>query len=304
MTVFMDKWRDAQATSISFLDWITHSRKAGVLCLSILVSIAVASLWVIGSLAFDKSLADMRAKIDARMSLYSANIVSALEKHEYLPILLSRDPVINEIFQTGLAQSDQDRISRHLNVIQQTAEVSAVYVMDHTGLTRAASNWDQDDSFVGQNFQFRPYFKNAMKGRRGYYFALGTRSKIPGYYVSYPLGDLENPKGVIVVKVSLARLEEAWARARDTVFVTDLNGVAIVGSAQEWLFRTLTPLKANQRDQFLETRQYADAPLKPLQMARREQVDGHTLSLQQDGAPPQSRVLLKKPIRVKPNSFT
>jgi len=252
-------------------------RQANVIIVGCFAALMMGSLWAVGVWAFERSLSEMREKLDARMSLYAANIVSALEKHEYLPVLLSRDPMIQQLFEAGgPVRLDHDRINRHLSVIQQTAEVSAVYVMDRNGTTVVASNWDQEDSFVGQNFQFRPYFKNAMKGRQGYYFALGTTSKIPGYYVSYPLGDLENPVGVIVVKVSLARLEEAWARAQDTVFVSDANGVVIVASAQEWLFRTIAPIKQTQRVTFVKTRQYAETPLKPLQIARAEQVDGHT----------------------------
>lgn len=268
-----DQFQDQTRSSV-WERW-TLSRRGQLILLGVMATLMMGSLWLIGGWAFERSLADMRAKLDARMSLYAANIVSALEKHEYLPILLARDPMITDVFDPSVSHIDLDNINRYLSTIRQISEVSAVYVMDKRGLTIVASNWDQADSFVGQNFRFRPYFKNAMQGRRGHYFALGTTSKIPGYYVSYPIGDLENPQGVIVVKVSLARLEEAWGRARESVFVTDSNGVAIVASAQEWLFRTLEPLNEKQRTQFARTRQYADAPLKALQVARLESLDSH-----------------------------
>ena len=45
-------------------------------------------------------------------------------------------------------------------IVEQTgAEV--MYLMDVSGNTLAASNWDKHDSFVGRNFAFRPYFLEA-----------------------------------------------------------------------------------------------------------------------------------------------
>ena len=60
--------------------------------------------------------------------------------------------------------------------------------MDPDGLTVAAmSNWDAPRAFVGERFGFRPYFCDAMAGRLGRYFALGSTSGQRGYYFAYPV---------------------------------------------------------------------------------------------------------------------
>jgi C4-dicarboxylate-specific signal transduction histidine kinase len=48
--------------------------------------------------------------------------------------------------------------------------------MDHEGNTIASSNRNNPDSFVGQNFDFRPYFQQAIQGIPATYLALGTTS--------------------------------------------------------------------------------------------------------------------------------
>ena len=56
--------------------------------------------------------------------------------------------------------------------------------MNTRGVTLAASNWDKPDSFVAGNFAFRPYFREALAGRLGRFFGLGTTSGKRGYYLS------------------------------------------------------------------------------------------------------------------------
>jgi len=213
------------------------------------------------------------------MNLYSSNIVSELEKYEYLPIILSRDPLLKALFTSYVSPKEIDKANWHLSAIRETAEVSAVYVMDKNGDTVAASNWADDNTFMGKNFKFRPYFKNAMQGKSGHYFALGTTSKIPGYYISHAMGDGDNINGVVVVKVSVARLEKSWAKAKEQVVVTDNNGVIIISSAEEWKFRTFIDIDATKRETLQKSRQYSDAPLLPIQAGRESIVDHHTKRL-------------------------
>lgn len=257
-------------------DDLLQNRSIKIL-LVILISIAMPlTLWALAQWTHTNSLNDLRRKLDSRMQLYSSNIVSELEKYEYLPVILARDPILKSLFEGEMLDFRIDRANRHLSAIEQIAEVSAVYVMTTQGHTVAASNWDEENSFVGKNFRFRPYFKNAMQGRTGHYFALGTTSNIPGYYLSYPIGDGDKIDGVVVVKVSVARLEEAWARAKEEVIVTDRNGVVIISGRDEWRFRTLQKLRPGLRQSLINSRQYSDAQLVPIETGRERIIDDNT----------------------------
>lgn len=257
-------------------DDLLQNRSIKIL-LVVLISIAMPlSLWALAQWTHTNSLDDLRRKLDSRMQLYSSNIVSELEKYEYLPVILARDPILKSLFEGDMLDFRVDRANRHLSAIEQIAEVSAVYVMTTAGDTIVASNWDEEDSFVGENFRFRPYFKNAMKGQTGHYFALGTTSNIPGYYLSYPIGDGDHIDGVVVVKVSVARLEEAWAQAKEEVIVTDKNGVVIISGRDEWRFRTLKKLPTDLRKNLINSRQYSDAQLIPIDAGRERIIDDNT----------------------------
>ena len=52
-----------------------------------------------------------------------------------------------------------------LDHFRETLASDVCYLMDADGKTIASTNRYDSDSFVGQNFAFRPYFKTAIAGR-------------------------------------------------------------------------------------------------------------------------------------------
>src|SRR5690554_7596418 len=67
---------------------------------------------------------------------------------------------------------------------------SDIYLMDLTGMTIAANNFGQPDTFVGNNYAFRPYFSEAVAtGESVAYFALGKISSERGLYFTHPVRD-------------------------------------------------------------------------------------------------------------------
>nr|WP_330178564.1 hypothetical protein [Candidatus Vondammii sp. HM_W22] len=104
-----------------------------------------------------------------------------------------------------------EALNRYLENISRITNASGTYLMDARGLTIAASNWLSPRPFVGRNFDYRPYFKEAMKGRLGRYFALGSTSNRRGYYFAYPIRHLEEILGAVVFKIDIAELEQGRA---------------------------------------------------------------------------------------------
>jgi len=97
-----------------------------------------------------------------------------------------------------------------LDHFRDAMQVSVCYLMDRSGNTIASSNRGAADSFVGKNYGFRPYFKQAMQGKPAVYMALGITSKKRGVYFSHPVygkGE-ERPLGVAVIKASVKRIEK------------------------------------------------------------------------------------------------
>ncbi|HXP95228.1 MAG TPA: ATP-binding protein, partial [Telmatospirillum sp.] len=137
--------------------------------------------------------------------------------------------------------------------------------LDPRGLTLAASNWAEGaGSFVGQKFDFRPYFVAAMDGRAGRYFALGTTSNLPGFYLAMPVRQDDRIVGVVVVKTAMDALEHGWSGGGEKVFVTDRHGIVFLTNAPDWRYRSLAPIDPAERQRIQTSRQYGDAPLTPL----------------------------------------
>ncbi|MDF1579136.1 MAG: hypothetical protein P1P81_11915, partial [Desulfobulbales bacterium] len=64
-----------------------------------------------------------------------------------------------------------------------------VYLLDRQGITLASSNRHAAESFVGKNYGFRPYFKEAIQGRTALFIGIGVTSAQPGLYLSTPVAD-------------------------------------------------------------------------------------------------------------------
>jgi C4-dicarboxylate-specific signal transduction histidine kinase len=77
-----------------------------------------------------------------------------------------------------------NEILDHFNT---TLKTDVCYLMDSNGMTIASINRQEEDSFVGHNFSFRPYFKEAILGSPSSYLALGTTSGKRGLYNSHPV---------------------------------------------------------------------------------------------------------------------
>lgn len=157
---------------------------------------------------------------------------------------------------TALQNSDNEdlaRINALLDRFQENLGASVCYIMDAGGVTVASSNRNAPDSFVGKNYGFRPYFKQAMAGKVGRYFAVGVTSKVPGYYVSYPIRDpkRKNFKAVAIVKVTLTNianeLQAAGQKGNSIIALADPRGVVFLSSQPDMIFNSLWPVADKDR---------------------------------------------------------
>ena len=95
---------------------------------------------------------------------------------------------------------------------------------------QATSNWRDADSFQGEDLSFRAYYQDAVQGKPGRFFGVGSTTGEPGYYLAHGLRQRDKIIGVAVVKVRLEPIEQRWARARLQAYVSDENGIIILSS--------------------------------------------------------------------------
>jgi two-component system C4-dicarboxylate transport sensor histidine kinase DctB len=216
-------------------------------------------------LAWQSGIDELRLNAAARVDRTTNTLKSTLDRYEYLPYLLSRHPVV----QNALDHPDKanvERANRYLEDLNARAHATVTYLIRSNGISVAASNWNAADSFVGVDYNFRPYFIDAMKGGVGRFFGIGTISIEPGYYISQPVyrEGTREVIGVAVVKLNLEWLQ--GADAAEPLIVTDDHGVIFLSSVPAWKYHTVRPLPQNIEASVYATRQYAQQAITPLPM--------------------------------------
>jgi len=243
-------------------------RSFWLILLALLVLATPWLAWNVAHWSYKQAYQGLAQESRDRLALYGGNLHSEIEKYRNLPRVLASDPDVVGLLSDETPQpSRADQLSRRLEALNTSLMASAVYVLDSQGMTLAASNWrEHPGSFVGQRFDYRQYFQDAMQGREGHYFAMGTTSNQPGYYIAVPVRreDDGTLMGAVVVKLSLDTLEQGWAGGGEKVLVSDQRGVVFISNMPEWHFRTLGVLSEQERQEIRNSRQYGDAPLLPL----------------------------------------
>lgn len=235
------------------------SRRWFYLALPPLVLLAAAFVLVQLFLELDRDSVDRKAA--ERLTLYRQTILGEYQKYRYLPYMIARDPRATSAL--GLGQPVESA-NRFLQEMAENSGANLLYVMNAEGTTLAASNWQDPLSLVGRNYGFRPYFKSAIRGEEGQFFAIGATLGEPGLFLARPTPVAGQPLGVAVVKVDMGPLEDAWAEGGERVFASDENGVIFLSSHPEWRYRTLDALPQNIRQTISNTRQYAGQDLDPV----------------------------------------
>lgn len=210
-----------------------------------------------------------------RLSL--SGLRGELARYERLPELMAHEQVLADALspRAGVAQiAAANLYLRHVNGMM---GLSDSYVMALDGTTVAASNFADDPSFVGQNFEYRPYFSDAVTGGQGRFFALGTTSAKRGYYFGAPVRDRGRIVGVLALKVDVDAIEDSWRAAEYEIIVTDAEGVVFLASRRDWHFRALAPLSPEARARVAETRRYDSEPLAALPLQKIGAVGAHRL---------------------------
>jgi len=259
------------------------ARTPVVLAALVLALLLAVAVWSVAQWTQARAMTDLAQSSRHVLTLVTETLSGELAKHQSTPLLLSHNPRLIRIV-TGTAGPEEiDAANLELARLASVTAASDIYLMNTSGTTIAASNYDLPRSFVGQNFSYRPYFIDAMKGRLGRYFALGTTSGERGYYFAHPIFEGRYVVGVAVVKIQLGQLEAAWRAADHEIMVVDEDGVIFLSSRPQWVLRTLSPLSETARQRIAEQRRYDDRILQPLSLDIKpaEGGVGHLITLEQ-----------------------
>ncbi|MCG7360977.1 ATP-binding protein [Roseomonas sp. ACRSG] len=240
-------------------------RRAAVWLALALVGGLAASLlaWAAGQGARREAWEALQAQTTTTATLNAALLRSELEKQRSLPFVLAEDPDLRAALATPAA-TRLEALNRKLERLRDGTGADVIYLIDTNGMTLAASNWQEEGSFVGNDYRFRQYFQDGMRLGAGEQFALGTVSQRPGLYISRRLGSAQAPMGVVVVKVGFEAVEDTWRNPEQPIYVTDRRGIVLLTNRPRWRFQTDHPLPPQDLAAIRDSLQFGTAPLAPL----------------------------------------
>ncbi|WP_420476186.1 sensor histidine kinase [Noviherbaspirillum sp. ST9] len=237
--------------------------------ISLAAACVLAVVLVVYLVAMHRARADIHAAGDRHLQIIALDLESVLEKFETLPFTLAYHPDVPNAIARPNDRDLVQRLNLTLQLVQRQAKVSAIYIMDRNGNTIASSNWDQPLSFVGKNFAFRPYFRDAIEGRAGRFYGIGNTTSEPGYFISQPV-HAQNaakpapPIGVIAVKISLSEFEQTWRSSEEPIALADASGVVFLSNRTAWRYHSMRRLDEKERKYVDGTLQYVGQEIRPI----------------------------------------
>ncbi len=205
-----------------------------------------------------------------RLEVYATSLENLLDKYDLVPRMLELDKDVVRLLENPGDEDARNSVNEYLEGLNKKAESSNIYIVNLQGRTQAASNWRQKDSFIGDDVNFRPYIRNALRGRPGGFYGVGTTSLEPGYFYAHGIYKDGRMLGVAAIKVSIESQQRGWTQGADKVALVDPHGVIFLSSDPEWKFRALRPLSNNVRAELEQTRQYFAQALPPLTLKHDE----------------------------------
>lgn len=236
--------------------------------------ICLLTLWRGGDALKQQQTQDLAADTQEQLNQLANVVESAIAKYQHMPTLLASNDRVRKALRDGLS-SDINQLNRELEQINRITEASDSYIIDMSGNTIAASNYRLSTSFVGGNFAFRPYFQDAIKGKPGRYYALGTTSNRRGYYFSYPVFEGDSVIGVAVVKVDLTQFEKRFNNQAYDFLMLDPDGVVFSSSRSQWLYKVMGELSHEELIRIAESQRYFDQAIETLPIVASRPFDKH-----------------------------
>ncbi|MGB4072427.1 sensor histidine kinase [Pseudomonas sp.] len=250
-------------------------RLARLLLLILLLLLLVLGCGYAGYHLSERSgIRDLAESGERQLELNARAVESEITKYTYLPSLLELEYNVGRLLQTPTTYRRQ-LVNDYLEGLNQRSGSLAIYVLDTNGRVLATSNWREPSSYLGEDLSFRAYFQDAIEGKPGRFYGIGSTTGEPGYYLAHGLKSGERIIGVAVVKVRLDSLEQRWQRARLQAYVSDENGIIILSSNPSRRLKAVRQLGPNTRERLARSLQYHWWALEELQpLTRRTLGDG------------------------------
>lgn len=249
----------------------------------LLLGLALTCMAVVGALvyqrSFQRSTAALKDASNTRLDLFASVVEARIRRLEPVPATIQLHPAVVRLLREG-TRANAEAASDYLARLNAHLGSEAVFALDVRGVVRASSNsTTQDDSLVGADVSYRPYFLEALAGQSTRHFAIGSGGQ-PGYFAAHPIHDGAQVVGVAAIKIGLGALEQTWDMLGAPALMVDANQIVILSSIDTWRYTALAPLTAQQRVDLQISRTYGALRLSPFPLDVQLAVDEDSQEMQ------------------------
>ncbi len=195
-------------------------------------------------------------------------IESTLGRFEKIPKVLAKHPLLQQVLSMPADGNSRERLNLLLEEMGSVTQASDIYLIDKAGLTLAASNWQSERTFIGMDFSFRPYFKQAMQGKLARYYAVGLSSDKRGYYFAYPVEKQSEVIGVIAVKISIDNIEnqhrESVGENDYSFLIVAPDDVVFISDVAQWRLKTISKVDTRKSERLNNSPRYSGRKIENL----------------------------------------
>lgn len=186
----------------------------------------VVSIWAANLFLTQRLTDTIRNRAEIRLALYSGTIMSELQRSSVVPLLLSRDPVLNTALREGDFTSTSQRLISYLEEIG----AASLVLLDQSGRVVAAT----DRARLGELRENEPFFRQAISSAETVFTSNEPATGRYDFTFSRHITENNQLLGVIMVEVNLSRVVDQWRGASEAVFITQESGEIILATEPRW----------------------------------------------------------------------
>jgi two-component system C4-dicarboxylate transport sensor histidine kinase DctB len=198
--------------------------------LVVFLGIAVAVIWISNIWLTDRFTESTRNRSELRLALYSGSVMSELQRHSVVPLLLSRDPVLIR----SLQQNDFTTTSQRLISYVEEIGAASLILLNRDGRIVAAT----DRQRISELRSADPFFVEALRSSETVFTTNEPETGRFDFTFSRRIEVENNLLGVILVEVDLSRIVDRWRGTTEAVFLTNSEGEIILSTEPRWRGRT------------------------------------------------------------------
>lgn len=234
-----------------------------LLTLGLLVAIQATHWW-----CEKRGFEQLQQHSEQQLEELKGFLEDTLIRYERIPQVIADNTLLNQVLNNQSDQAGIQKLNIYLEELQKATAAADVYLINSKGDAIAASNWQKENTFIGKNYSFRPYFQQAILGSLSSYYAVGVSSNKRGFYFSSPVYSQANILGVIVVKLNIDLVEQQIKSMAQSsqfeVIVSSRDDIVFLATEQSWRLASLVSITSAEKMTINGSQRYAQRQIKQL----------------------------------------